>query len=54
VKQRVKQMDETRNETGDKTTSKTCTRKIKSVPETTGYICGMWQIVTAVLMLCLS
>jgi hypothetical protein len=43
-------MDKTRNETGDKTgdetTSKTCKRKIKSVPESTGYIRSMWQIVT--------
>jgi hypothetical protein len=34
-------MDETRDETGDETTSKTCMRKIKSIPEPTGYICGM-------------
>jgi hypothetical protein len=47
VKQHVKQMDETRNETRDETTSKTCKRKIKSIPEPTGYIRGMWQIVTA-------
>jgi hypothetical protein len=46
VKQHVKQMDETRNKTRDETTSKTCKRKIKNVPEPTGYICSMWQIVT--------
>jgi hypothetical protein len=46
VKRRVKQMDEMRNETGDEMTSKTCKRKIKSIPEPTGYICGKWRIVT--------
>jgi hypothetical protein len=49
VKQCVKQMDKTRDETGDETTSKTCKRKIKSIPEPTGYIRGKWRIVTGVL-----
>jgi hypothetical protein len=39
-------MDETRNETGDETTSKRCKRKIKSIPEPTGYIRNKWRIVT--------
>jgi hypothetical protein len=39
-------MDEMRHETGDETTSKMCKRKIKSIPEPTGCICGMWQIIT--------
>jgi hypothetical protein len=54
VKQHVKQIDETRDETrdetGDETTSKTCKRKIKSVPEPTGYIRSKWQIVTIIVL----
>jgi hypothetical protein len=38
-------MNKTRNETRDKTTSETCKRKIKSIPEPTNYIRSMWQII---------
>jgi hypothetical protein len=49
VKQHVKQIYETRDETYDETSGETCKRKMKSVPKPTGYIHGMWQIVTVML-----
>jgi hypothetical protein len=48
VKQRVKQISETRDETYGETTNETCKRKIKNNPEPTDYIHGMWQIITLV------
>jgi hypothetical protein len=39
-------MCETRDETYDETSDETCKRKMKGVPEPTGYIRSTWQIVT--------
>jgi hypothetical protein len=46
VKQHVKWISKTRDKTYGETSGETCKRKMKNIPKPTGYICGMWQIVT--------